>query len=46
MFLNEKAGIIDDCIAVNDQAQEKVRLVVNGNNKYQVLSHLIDISKK
>jgi aminomethyltransferase len=40
MFLNERAGIIDDAIATNLEAEETVRIVVNGANKYIVLEHL------
>ena len=45
MLLNEKAGIIDDCIANNDEEGEKVRLVVNGSNKHEVIAHLIAVSR-
>lgn len=40
MFLNEKAGIIDDAIASNNEAGQYVRIVVNGANKYTVVNHL------
>lgn len=40
MFLNERAGIIDDAIACNQEQEQLVRLVVNGANKYIVVDHL------
>lgn len=43
MFLNEQAGIIDDAIATNLEAEETVRIVVNGANKYIVLEHLKNV---
>ena len=45
MFLNEKAGIIDDAIASNNEAGQYVRIVVNGANKYTVVNHLNDVIK-
>jgi len=46
MFLNEQAGIIDDAIATNLEAQQLIRIVVNGANKYIVLQHLKDVIAK
>jgi glycine cleavage system aminomethyltransferase T len=43
MFLNEQAGIIDDAIATNLETEETVRIVVNGANKYIVLTHLKEV---
>lgn len=43
MFLNQQAGIIDDAIATNLEAEETVRIVVNGANKYIVLTHLKEV---
>lgn len=40
MFLNPQAGIIDDAIACNNEKEEILRLVVNGDNKYIVVDHL------
>jgi aminomethyltransferase len=40
MFLNENAGIIDDAIVCNHEQEQLVRMVVNGANKYTVVSHL------
>lgn len=45
MLLNENGGIIDDCIATNDEEAGKVRLVVNASNKYEVIAHLIAVSR-
>ena len=46
MFLNERAGIIDDAIATNLEGEETVRIVVNGANKYIVLKHLQEVIAK
>ena len=46
LFLNEKAGIIDDCIATILPKEEAIRIVVNGANKYTVLKHLNEIIEK
>lgn len=46
MFLNEKAGIIDDCIATILPHEETVRIVVNGANKYIVVKHLNELIAK
>lgn len=40
LFLNEKAGIIDDAIATILDKENAVRIVVNGANKYIVMKHL------
>jgi glycine cleavage system aminomethyltransferase T len=48
MFLNEQAGIIDDAIAINLEAEHLVRIVVNGSNKYkdmEYLKHIISNEK-
>ena len=46
LFLNDKAGIIDDCIATNLPQDETVRIVVNGANKYIVLKHLNELVER
>lgn len=46
MFLNEKAGIIDDAIATNLEQEQTVRIVVNGANKYIVVKHLQEVIAK
>ena len=46
LFLNDKAGIIDDCIATNLPQDETVRIVVNGANKYIVMKHLNELVER
>ena len=46
LFLNEQAGIIDDAIACIQEEQEQIRIVVNAGNKYQVMDHFINVSRK
>lgn len=46
LFLNEKGGIIDDCIATILPHEDTVRLVVNGANKYTVMKHLNELVAK
>ena len=46
MFLNEQAGIIDDAIACIQDQEENVRIVANAGNKYRVMDHFINVSKK
>ena len=40
MLLTESAGILDDCIAVNLEKQEVVRIVLNAINKYTDMEHI------
>jgi glycine cleavage system aminomethyltransferase T len=46
LFLNDKAGIIDDCIATILPQDETVRIVVNGANKYIVMKHLNELVER
>lgn len=46
LFLNEEAGIIDDAISCVQEDLEQVRIVVNAGNKYTVMDHFINVSKK
>ena len=46
LFLNDKAGIIDDCIATTLPKDETVRIVVNGANKYIVMKHLNELVER